>query len=121
MMDPSKFTVLITGASAGFGEACARRFAAAGARLILAARRVDRLKALQAELPVPVHPLELDIRDRTAVEAALGSLPDDHSKVDVLINNAGLALGLGRAQEADLNEWETMVDTNIKGLLFCTR
>ncbi|WP_305045476.1 SDR family NAD(P)-dependent oxidoreductase [Geoalkalibacter sp.] len=116
-------TVLITGASAGFGAACARAFAARGDRLILAARRAGRLQALVDELAgqVPIHSLVLDVRDRAAVERALTSLPAPFAEVDVLVNNAGLALGLEPAYRTDLDDWETMVDTNIKGLMYCTR
>lgn len=114
-------TVLVTGASAGFGAAIARRFAADGARLILAGRRGERLQALADELAVPCLPLPLDVRERAAVEAAVAALPADFAKVDLLVNNAGLALGLEPAQRASLDDWEQMVDTNIKGLLYLTR
>jgi len=115
-------TVLITGASAGFGAACARRYAAAGDRLILAARRLERLKALQEELPgAECHVLQLDVRDRQKVESALAGLPPEFKDVDILVNNAGLALGLEPAHETDMDNWERMVDTNIKGLMYCTR
>lgn len=117
-----KTTVLITGASAGFGEACARKFQGPEYRLILAARRRDRLETLQKELAdTESHLLQLDVRDRTAVADALANLPAPFAEVDILINNAGLALGLEPAQEADMDNWETMVDTNIKGLIYCTR
>jgi NADP-dependent 3-hydroxy acid dehydrogenase YdfG len=115
-------TVLITGASAGFGEACARKYAEPQTRLILAARRLERLEALQQELKgTESHLLQLDVRNRTAVAETLSSLPERFQEVDILINNAGLALGLEPAQEADLDKWEKMVDTNIKGLMYCTR
>lgn len=116
-------TVLITGASSGFGEACARKFAAEGHRLILTARRTDRIEALAKELreQVDVLAITLDIRDRELVDQKLGGLPDEFSEVDVLVNNAGLALGLNSADQADLDHWDTMVDTNIKGLMYCTR
>ncbi len=120
-MDLTGKTVLITGATAGFGAAAARRFAKAGARLVLAARRTDRLRALEAELEVPVHVVTLDVRDRAAVEQAVAALPPAFREVDVLVNNAGLALGLEPAQRADLDDWDTMVDTNIKGLMYVTR
>jgi NADP-dependent 3-hydroxy acid dehydrogenase YdfG len=111
-------TILITGATSGFGAACARRFAAAGWRLVLAGRRRERLESLQAELGDAVAAtLVLDVRQRRTVVAALQSLPE----IDVLLNNAGLALGLEPAWQADLDDWETMVDTNIKGVMYCTR
>ena len=116
-------TVLITGASSGFGEACARKFAAEGHRLILAARRTGRIEALAKELgeKVDVLPLTLDVRERELVDEKLTGLPDEFSIIDVLVNNAGLALGLNLADQADLGHWDTMVDTNIKGLMYCTR
>ena len=116
-------TVMITGASSGFGEACARRYAQAGCRIIVTARRTDRLESLANELSqhAPVLPVTLDVRDREAVSQAVETLPGEFSDIDVLVNNAGLALGLGPAEEADLDHWDTMVDTNIKGLMYCTR
>jgi NADP-dependent 3-hydroxy acid dehydrogenase YdfG len=117
-----KKKVLITGASAGFGEACARRYAGQGNKLVLAARRLERLKALQEELQdTECHVIQLDVRDRESVAETLTGLPESFQNIDILINNAGLALGLGPAYEADLDMWETMVDTNIKGLMYCTR
>jgi len=117
-----KKTVLITGASAGFGEACARKFAGPENRLILAARRIGKLEALQKELTdTEIHVILLDVRDRKSVTETLAGLPEPFINIDILINNAGLALGLGPAYEADLDMWETMVDTNIKGLMYCTR
>ena len=113
--------VFVTGASSGFGAAVTRRFAAAGARIVAAARRADRLKDLAAELGPRLLPVTLDVRDRTAVNDAVAALPADFAAVDVLVNNAGLALGLGPAQEADLDEWDQMIDTNCKGLVYCTR
>lgn len=116
-------SVLITGASSGFGEASARRFAAEGRRLVLAARRRDRLDALAEALSAQtdVHCVELDVRDRQAVFALPESLPDDFADVDVLVNNAGLARGLEGADAIDIEDWETMVDTNVKGLMYMTR
>jgi 3-hydroxy acid dehydrogenase / malonic semialdehyde reductase len=116
-------TVVITGASSGFGAACARAFADVGWRLILTARRSDVLSQLQSELAklTAVHVMTLDVRDRAAVADAFSSLPPEFSEVDLLINNAGLALGLEPAQNADLDDWDTMVDTNIKGVMYCTR
>ncbi|MTJ80719.1 MAG: SDR family oxidoreductase [Telmatospirillum sp.] len=121
MTDLSTATVLITGATSGFGAASARRFAADGARLVLLGRRTDRLDALKAELKVPVHTLALDVRDRDAVVAAIAGLPADFGAVDVLVNNAGLALGLEMAPGTNLDDWDAMVDTNVKGVMYCTR
>ena len=111
-------TILITGATSGFGAACARRFAAGGWRLILTGRRRERLESLQTELGDAVAAaLVFDVRERRAVAAALQGLPE----IDVLLNNAGLALGLESVWQADLDDWDTMVDTNIKGVMYCTR
>ena len=111
-------TALITGATSGFGAACARRFAKEGWRLILAGRRTERLEELRKDLGEAVTTvITLDVRDRQAVFSALQDLPD----VDLLLNNAGLALGLEPAWEVDPDDWETMVDTNIKGVMYCTR
>ncbi len=119
----SEKTVFITGASAGFGAACARMFASRANRLILTARRVDPLLQLQEELSIDaeVHIIPLDVRDREAVQGAIEHLPERFRDIDILINNAGLALGLEPAHQVDLDDWETMVDTNIKGLMYCTR
>jgi len=116
-------TVFITGATSGFGEATARRFADAGWKLVLTGRRKERLDALCAELSgkTEVHGLVLDVRDRKAVEAAIASLPPAFDKLQALVNNAGLALGVDAAQNCSLDDWETMVDTNIKGLIYTTR
>lgn len=122
MTDLASATIFVTGATAGFGAACARRFAKDGARLVLCGRRADRLAALKAELTaVPVHTIVLDVRDRDAVARAFAGLPAEFAAPDVLVNSAGLALGLEPAQRADLDDWDTMVDTNIKGLMYCTR
>jgi 3-hydroxy acid dehydrogenase / malonic semialdehyde reductase len=116
-------TILITGASSGFGEACARKFALSGDVLILVARRTERLLQLQRELESssPIHILTLDVTDTAAVEEALHALPAGFESVDVLINNAGLALGLGAAQNADPGDWNTMINTNITALVHMTR
>lgn len=116
-------TILITGASSGFGAACAHVFAQPDNRLILVARRLEPLQALQQQLAAraSVHIVQLDVRDRQAVEAAIASLPDAFRAVDLLVNNAGLALGLEPAHQASLDDWDTMVDTNIKGLTYVTR
>ncbi len=119
-MQPSVF---ITGATSGFGEACARRFAEAGWSLIISGRREERLLQLADTLTTQtdVLPLVLDVRDRGAMEAAVAGLPERFARLRGLINNAGLALGTDAAQDCDLDQWETMVDTNIKGLLYSTR
>jgi Short-chain alcohol dehydrogenase of unknown specificity len=115
--------VMITGASSGFGAACARVFAEQGNRLVIAARRLDLLQRLRDELSgrVPVHAAVLDVREREAVQAFVAALPEEFCAIDLLVNNAGLALGLEPAQQASLDDWDTMVDTNIKGLMYCTR
>ncbi len=115
--------ILITGASSGIGEACARSFASAGNSLILAARRQPRLQQIAAELSaqVPVHILPLDVADRDAVARSIEDLPESFRDVDTLINNAGLALGTDPAQQSNLDDWDTMIDTNIKGLTYLTR
>ncbi|WP_404368018.1 SDR family NAD(P)-dependent oxidoreductase [Corallococcus coralloides] len=113
--------VLVTGATAGIGQAIARRFVKEGARVIAAGRRSDRLEALRAELGERLLPVTLDVTDKAAVKAAFASLPADFAQVDVLVNNAGLALGMEPAQAARLEDWDVVVDTNVKGLLYCTR
>jgi 3-hydroxy acid dehydrogenase/malonic semialdehyde reductase len=115
-------TILITGATSGFGEAIARIFANNDWQLILTGRRQQRLDSLQQELggPDKVHTCCFDISDRKAVEQAIDSLPMQFSDIDVLVNNAGLALGLEPADKTDLADWDKMVDTNIKGLMYCT-
>ena len=115
-------TVFITGATAGFGKAMARRYASAGWKLVLTGRRPERLDELKSSLaPASVHTICFDIRDRESVRDAVASLPPEFAAIDVLVNNAGLALGTEPAQDCDLDEWETMVDTNIKGLLYITK
>jgi hypothetical protein len=116
-------TVFITGASAGFGAACARLFALQGDRLVLAARRRAPLRELEKELAelTDVHAVTLDVRNRTEVQAVIEALPERFREVDILVNNAGLALGLEPAHRADLDDWEAMIDTNIKGVTYCTR
>ncbi len=118
-------TVFITGASSGIGRATALAFAAQGARLLLCARRTDRLEALrndaQAAGAPAIQTFTLDVRDRAAVETALSSLPEDWMKIDILINNAGLSRGLAKLYEDDPENWEEMIDTNVKGLLYVTR
>lgn len=113
--------VLITGASAGMGAVMVRRFLAEGHRVIAAARRLDKLQELTQEFGEQVHALELDVRDRDAVGAAIQGLPAAWSAIDVLVNNAGLSLGLEPAHQAKLDDWEQMIDTNIKGVTYLTR
>ncbi len=114
-------TAFVTGATAGFGEAVARLFVAEGGRVIASGRRTSRLEKLRSELGDRCLTVTLDVRDRNAVEAAMSNLPNDFAEISILVNNAGLALGRAPAWEADLDEWETMIDTNIKGVLYCTR
>jgi 3-hydroxy acid dehydrogenase/malonic semialdehyde reductase len=115
-------TILITGATSGFGRACAERFAAQGWRLIVCGRRQERLEAFSDTFPESaVHTSVLDVRDHGQVREMVSGLPDGFNNIDVLVNNAGLALGLEPAHEADLTDWETMIDTNIRGLCYLTR
>ena len=114
-------TVFVTGASSGFGTAIARRFATQGFRVVASARRADRIKALAAELGPAVLPVTLDVRDRSAVAEVVAGLPAEFAEIDILVNNAGLALGMGPAQDADLDQWDQMIDTNCKGLTYCSR
>lgn len=118
-----KKNVLITGATSGIGEACARKFAGAGYNLILTGRNTGKLAELEAELAeqTGVKTLAFDVRDAEAAKAAVLSLEGDWKRIDVLINNAGLALGLEKEYEGDPEDWNTMIDTNIKGLLTMTR
>lgn len=113
----------ITGVTSGFGAACARWFAVQGWRLIVCGRRQERLEQLRVELAakVPIHAIPLDVRDEAAVNAAVSTLPSEFAEIDVLVNNAGLALGLEPAPQCVMDDWQRMVDTNIKGLLYCTR
>jgi 3-hydroxy acid dehydrogenase / malonic semialdehyde reductase len=117
--------ILITGASSGIGTACARIFAGAGAKLILAARRLERLQQLAdtlvKEFGIEIHLLQLDVRDRNAVEFAISTLPSAWSDIDILINNAGLSRGLDKLHEGSFQDWEDMIDTNVKGLLYVSR
>jgi 3-hydroxy acid dehydrogenase / malonic semialdehyde reductase len=117
--------VFITGASSGIGEACAFAFAREGARLLLAARRFSLLEEIKPELSkagaADVHNFALDVRDRAAVESAIASLPAEWQAIDLLINNAGLSRGLDKLYQGDPGDWEEMIDTNVKGLLYVTR
>jgi 3-hydroxy acid dehydrogenase/malonic semialdehyde reductase len=112
---------LVTGATSGFGRATAEALVRSGARVVATGRRGDRLRALADAHAGKVHPVVLDVRDRAAVEAALPALPPEWRAIDVLVNNAGLALGLEPAQRASLDEWRTMIDTNCTGLVTVTR
>ena len=113
--------VLITGATSGIGLACARKFAANGDKLILTGRNEQRLAEIKKELDTEVITLAFDVRNREEVEKQISSLPAEWQNIDVLVNNAGLALGLEPEYEGDLDDWGTMIDTNIKGLLTMTR
>lgn len=113
--------VLVTGATAGFGAAMAHVFVNNGHKVIAAGRRTERLQDLAAELGPNLLPLTLDVSDKAAIHAALGALPDGWREIDVLVNNAGLALGLKGAHEASLDDWETMIATNCTGLVTMTR
>ena len=119
-MNTTPRTILITGATAGFGRAAARRFIAAGWQVIATGRRADRLDALRAELGDAVHTACFDIRDEAAMRAALAALPERFSGIDLLLNNAGLAQGTKPAQAALLSDWKTMIDTNITALVTLT-
>jgi 3-hydroxy acid dehydrogenase/malonic semialdehyde reductase len=115
-------TILITGATSGFGLACARRFASEGWQIIISGRRSKRLQAVADEFPeIPIHRVSLDIRERKQIESMVAGLPDRFRNIDVLLNNAGLALGISPAQESSLEDWETMIQTNITGLCILTR
>ena len=118
-------TVLITGATSGIGEACAKKYAADGDRLILTGRRADRLNALKTELEkdfsTEILALIFDVQDKKAVDKNLGTLPTEWQKIDLLINNAGLAAGKDSFENADINDWETMLNTNVHGLLYVSK
>ncbi len=114
-------TALVTGASAGFGAAIARQLLRDGMRVVLAARRHDKLAEIAASSPDHAHAVQLDVSRRESIPAALASLPDAFSRIDVLVNNAGLARGLAPAQEADGNDWDEMIATNCAGLVHVTR
>ena len=121
--------VFITGASSGIGAACAKIFATGGAKLILAARRLEKLDRLAKELVETkliasadeIYLLELDVRDRPEVQSAIAALPEAWKNIDILINNAGLSRGLDKLHEGNFQDWEEMIDTNLKGLLYMTR
>ncbi len=125
MLDLTDSIVMITGASAGIGAACASAFAGAGSRIIVAARRLERLEAVAAELYTDgasdVLTVELDVRDADAVQRAIAELPEEWREIDILVNNAGLSRGLDPLWEGSIDDWEEMIDTNVKGLLYVTR
>lgn len=121
MTDLKNKIVFVTGASAGIGQAAARKFAEAGAKLILAARRIDRLETLIKELGVPAHLIKLDVRDQEKVNSAIENLPDEWQAIDILVNNAGLSRGLDKLYEGNPEGWDQMIDTNVKGLLYVSR
>lgn len=119
-----KKIVMVTGATSGIGEACARKFASGGYNVIITGRRGERLDALRRELEsmgAEVLAMQFDVRERESARKAVDFLKGKWAKIDVLINNAGLALGLDKEYEGDFNDWDTMIDTNIKGLLNMTR
>lgn len=113
--------ILVTGATAGFGETITARFIDAGHKVIATGRRTERLEKLKDKYGDKVLPLQLDVRDRAAIEQAISQLPAEWQAIDILVNNAGLALGLEPAQNANPDDWETMIDTNAKGLVLVTR
>ncbi|PHM65416.1 3-oxoacyl-ACP reductase [Xenorhabdus stockiae] len=113
--------VFVTGATAGFGEAIARKFIEHGSIVIATGRRKERLDKLREELGEKFYPIQLDVKDRAAIEKVMQDLPDNLRNIDILVNNAGLALGLEPAHQANLDDWETMIDTNTKGLVNMTR
>lgn len=117
--------VFVTGASSGIGESCARIFAKNGAKLLLCARREERLKNISKEFEskysTEVHTFALDVRNRNEVDNAIDSLPEKWKKIDILINNAGLARGLSKLHEGLIDDWDEMIDTNVKGLLYMSR
>ena len=121
MSGASSHIVLVTGAGAGIGQATARRFALEGAQVIAADHHGDRLNETRRGYEDCIHPLAIDLRDASAVQHALASLPDGLRNVSILVNNAGVGPGLEPAHEAHLSDWEAIVDTNIKGVLYCTR
>jgi serine 3-dehydrogenase len=125
MYDLMGRTILITGASSGIGEAMARLFACEGARLLLCARRTDRLESLAEELKAShgteAHCFHLDVRDRDQVSMVFRSLPPEWAEIDALVNNAGLSRGMDPVQDGDLNDWDEMIRTNVSGLLYMTR
>ena len=120
-IEPKSLTVLVTGATAGFGAAVCRRFAGAGAKVIATGRRTDRLAALKKDLGESCHTVSFDARDRSATEEAFALLPPEFARPNVVVANAGLALGLEPAQRSDLDDWDGMIATNINGMLYTVR
>lgn len=119
-----KKIVMVTGATAGFGKAIAQKFGLNGYDLIITGRRQERLEKLKGELTAggsKVLLLNFDVRDRKAVQSAIENIPDEWKNIDVLVNNAGLAAGLSHIDEGDIDDWDQMIDTNVKGLLYVTR
>jgi len=117
--------ILITGATSGIGEACAKKFAAAGYNLIITGRRAERLQQLKADIevgnPIQILPLQFDVQDRKAVEAAFANLPAKWQNISILLNNAGLAAGRDSFEDANMDDWETMLNTNVHGLLYVSK
>jgi len=118
-------TIFITGASSGIGKACTNLFASEGAKLIIAARRIERIEKLSKEISekygTKVHVMQMDVRSRNDVREKISSIPDEFQRIDVLLNNAGLAKGFHKLYEGNIDDWEEMIDTNVKGLLYVTR
>ncbi|WP_193334829.1 SDR family NAD(P)-dependent oxidoreductase [Devosia beringensis] len=122
LLDPSRFVTFITGATSGFGEAAARRYVAAGGKVIATGRRWNRLVDLQIDLgPENCHIIALDVQDRAAIDTAIADLPAPFAGINIVLANAGLALGLQPAAETDITDWETMISTNITGLTYTVR
>ncbi|MDU3900014.1 MAG: SDR family NAD(P)-dependent oxidoreductase, partial [Enterobacter sp.] len=113
--------ILVTGATAGFGESITRRFVANGHKVIATGRRQERLQELKDELGDSILTAQLDVRNRAAIEEMIANLPAEWREIDVLVNNAGLALGMEPAHKANVEDWENMIDTNNKGLVYMTR
>lgn len=113
--------IFVTGATAGFGQSITRRFIATGHKVIASGRRAERLKELKDELGDNLYTVQLDVRNRAAIDEMIASLPAEWRNIDVLVNNAGLALGVEPAHKANIEDWENMIDTNNKGLVYMTR
>jgi 3-hydroxy acid dehydrogenase/malonic semialdehyde reductase len=113
--------IFVTGATAGFGQSITRRFIATGHKVIASGRRAERLKELKDELGDNLYTVQLDVRNRAAIDEVIASLPAEWRNIDVLVNNAGLALGVEPAHKANIEDWENMIDTNNKGLVYMTR